>query len=134
MKKRFLFLILPFVTLILELLPYGAVCNFANPDGEPWRETFSYFSLTPLGYANAGPFLTAVITCVAFILILFYCITGKMRLAKVAKYILTAGIVTSLMPLFFGVSYFSVTGAFITVTLLCQTILVHITLKKEKTE
>lgn len=49
MKKRFLYLIFPAVALILEILPFGAVCNFANPDGEPWRETFSYFSLTPFG-------------------------------------------------------------------------------------
>ena len=56
MKKRLLYLILPLVTVILELLPYGAVCNFMNPEGDPWRETFSYFSLTPFGYANFAPF------------------------------------------------------------------------------
>ena len=70
MKKRFLYLIFPAVALILEILPFGAVCNFANPDGEPWRETFSYFSLTPFGYANAGPFITAVITCIVFVLLI----------------------------------------------------------------
>lgn len=29
MKKRFLYLLLPIITLILEILPYGAVCIFA---------------------------------------------------------------------------------------------------------
>ena len=60
MKKRLLYLFLPIVTLILEILPYGAVCNFANPEGKPWRMTFSYFDLTPFGYANFAPFLTAI--------------------------------------------------------------------------
>ena len=45
MKKRLLYVLLPIVTLILEILPYGAVCNFANPEGEPFRKTFSYFDL-----------------------------------------------------------------------------------------
>ena len=41
MKKRLTYLILPVVTLILEILPYGAVCQFANPEGAPWRETLA---------------------------------------------------------------------------------------------
>ena len=44
--------ILPVITIVLEILPYGAVCNFANPEGEVLRETFSNFDLTPFGYAN----------------------------------------------------------------------------------
>ena len=134
MKKRFLYLIFPAVALILEILPFGAVCNFANPDGEPWRETFSYFSLTPFGYANAGPFITAVITCIVFVLLIIYCFTDKLRIAKIAKNILIAGVVTSLMPLLFGISFFSVTGAFITVTLLAQVLLIHFTLKGKCSE
>ena len=56
--KKSLFVVLPLATLILELLPNGVVLNFANPEGEPWRRTYSYFSLTPFGYANVGPFIT----------------------------------------------------------------------------
>ena len=64
MKKKWcLLFIFPLAALILELLPYGAVLRFARPDGaEPFRQTFSYFNLTPFGYANFGPFLTAVLT------------------------------------------------------------------------
>ena len=54
--------------LVLEVLPYGAVLHFANPEGEPFRETFSYFDLTPYGYANFGPFITAILMCVLLIL------------------------------------------------------------------
>ena len=63
MKKRFQYLLLPIITLILEILPYGAVCNFAPSPTERIRKTFSYFDLIPFGYANFAPFLTAIITC-----------------------------------------------------------------------
>ena len=49
MKKRFLYLVLPIITLILEALPYGAVCIFATSPTDRIRETFSYFDLTPFG-------------------------------------------------------------------------------------
>ena len=76
MKKRLLYLILPIVTLILEILPYGAVCNFMRPattEGLPpgrFRELYSYFDLTPFGYANFAPLITAVITCIILLLII----------------------------------------------------------------
>ena len=76
MKKRFLYLILPIITLILEALPYGAVCVFASSPTERLRETFSYFDLTPFGYANFAPLFTAIITCLIFILLMIYCIKG----------------------------------------------------------
>ena len=59
MKKRALYLILPIVTLVLECLPFGAVCNFALDQGETVRKTFSYFDPVPFGYANFAPLLTA---------------------------------------------------------------------------
>ena len=70
MKKRFLYLVLPIITLILEVLPYGAVCIFASSPTDRIRETFSYFDLTPFGYANFAPLFTAIITCLVFILLL----------------------------------------------------------------
>lgn len=77
MKKvtRILLVIFPLAALILELLPNGVVLNFANPEGEPWRHTYSYFSLTPFGYANFGPFLTAILTCVLLALELSACLS-----------------------------------------------------------
>ena len=52
MKKRFLYLIIPIITLVLESLPYGAVCIFATSPTERVTETFSYFDLTPFGYST----------------------------------------------------------------------------------
>ncbi len=119
-KKRFLLLLLPLVTLILEILPYGAVCNFAVSPTETMRETFSYFSLTPYGYANFTPFITAVLTVVVFALLLIYCLTGKQKLKNVSFYILIAACVLSFGQLLFGLSYFSVVGLLISLTLIAQ--------------
>jgi len=63
-SRKNICLIVILAVVILELLPYGAVLNFGNPDGEPFRKTFSYFSLTPFGYANLAPFMTAVLSVV----------------------------------------------------------------------
>ena len=45
MKKKMITLALLLSALVLEILPYGAVLNFANPEGESWRKTYSYFRL-----------------------------------------------------------------------------------------
>ena len=130
MKKRLLYLILPIVTLILEILPYGAVCNFANPEGDPWRKTFSYFDLTPFGYANFTPLLTAIITCLIFVLLVIYCIKGNVRTAIRAKNILCVAVVMSLGPLAFGITYFSLVAGLITLSLIAELLLLQFSIKK----
>lgn len=125
MRKRLPYFILPIVTLVLEILPYGAVCNFANPEGAPWRRTFSYFDLTPFGYANFAPLLTAITTCVILALLLIYLFTGKNRIVAIIKVMLCAGTVLSLCPLLFGVRFFSVVGALITVSFVAEFILLY---------
>lgn len=130
MKKRLLYLILPIITLILEILPYGAVCNFANPEGEPWRRTFSYFDLTPFGYANFTPLLTAIITCLIFVLLVIYYIKGNVRTAIRAKNILCVAVVMSLGPLVFGITYFSFVAGLITLSLVAELLLLQFSVKK----
>ena len=110
--KKFSLLICPLVVLILELLPFGAVLNFANPEGESFRETFSYFSLTPFGYANFGPFITAILSCVLLVSVVIYVLKGKLK-----KFSIILGIVAcavSLSPLLFGLQYYSVIAGLIT--------------------
>ena len=68
--KKIRLLILPIITIVLEILPYGAVLVFAPSPTDRVRETFSYFSLTPFGYANFAPFITAMLTCVVLLLAL----------------------------------------------------------------
>ena len=130
MKKRSIYLILPIITLILEILPFGAVCNFANPEGEPWRKTFSYFDLMPFGYANFSPLLTAIITCLVFVLIAFYVIRGSVRAVIYAKNILFAAVVISLGPLALGVRFFSLVGGLITVSLAAELFLLRLSIKR----
>ena len=133
MKKRLLYLILPVVTVILELLPYGAVCNFMNPEGDPWRETFSYFSLTPFGYANFAPFLTAIVTCVVLAMLIIYVLTGKPGVARKARNVLAVAAVLSLGPLLFGISYYSLVGGLITATLAVEAYILHRSFRMEET-
>ena len=69
MKKRLPLLLFPVLALILEALPYGAVLQFARPAAAPLRELYSYFDLTPFGYANFAPLFTALGTCVLLVLL-----------------------------------------------------------------
>ena len=122
MKKKVIMLFLTLIALVLEILPYGAICNFANPEGEPFRRTYSYFSLTPFGYANFSPFIVAILTCV-LMGILLISITVKKRIEKPILIISSAATVLSFAPLLYGIRFFSIVGAFISITLLSTTFL-----------
>ena len=106
---------LPFLlaALVLELLPWGAVLIFAPAPDVRSRATFSYFDLTPYGYANFGPFLTAVGTCVLLLLAVIFCLRGKPALLKAATILSGVLVATSLMPLLLGPYYFTLMGALI---------------------
>ena len=123
MKKKITILCLLLCTLVLEILPYGAVCNFANPEGEPFRKTYSYFSLTPYGYANFAPLITAVLTCILLLVVLI-AIVFKKGLGKRTS--IFAGITSliSLCPMLYGLKNFSVAGAMISVCLIAVTVAV----------
>lgn len=125
MKKKIIMLCITLITLILEILPYGAVCNFANPEGEPWRRTYSYFDLTPFGYANFSPLIVAILTCVLITLILISIFTKKQMKTPILA-ISAIATVLSLAPLLFGIRYYSIVGAFITVTLTVNTIIAYL--------
>ena len=116
--KKIVLLLLSISAVILELLPYGAVLNFGNPDGEPWRQTFSYFSLTPFGYANFGPFITALLSSALLILsVIAFFKYGKGLNTAIMNVSGVAALV-SLSPLLYGIKSFSAVGAAITLILL----------------
>ena len=115
--KKILLAVLSLSALILELLPSGVALNFANPEGEPWRRTFSYFDLTPFGYANFGPFITAILTCVLVVLVALYCFKHKKGLKIAMLNVSGFAAAASLMPLMFGVRYITVIGIAISVLL-----------------
>ncbi len=130
MQKRWLHLIAPILALGLEILPYGAVCHFANPEGESWRRTYSYFDLLPFGYANFAPFLTALLTCVILVLLLVHIFVGAHRLAIVIRNLLVACTALSLCPLLLGIRYFSAVGLLITLALLAETVWLSVAVRK----
>ena len=116
--KKIGLVLLSISAIILELLPYGAVLNFGNPDGEPWRKTFSYFSLTPFGYANFGPFITALLTCVLLILSVIAIFKHSKGLNTAIMSISGIAALVSLSPLVYGINYISAVGVAITVVLI----------------
>lgn len=103
--KKILLSIFSVTALILELLPYGVVLRFANPEGEPWVKTYSYFSLLPFGYANFGPLITAILTCVLLILVAigWYKFSRGLNIAMMN----VSGFATAsaFLPLMYGIEY-----------------------------
>ena len=130
MKKKLIMLCTTLIALVLEILPYGAVCNFANPEGEPWRRTYSYFDLTPFGYANFAPFIVALLTCALTVMMVVSLVSNKSMRTPILT-VSAIATVLSLAPLLYGISFFSIVGAFIFVALALTTAVAFI---KGKTE
>ncbi len=125
--KKIGFVLLPIVTIVLELLPSGAVLIFAPSPTEAVRKTFSYFSLMPFGYANFAPFVTALLTC--FILLLAFISIKRSSCIKAVFLISLIAAAISLVPLAYGISYYSVTGSMITATLAVESVLAKLAMK-----
>ena len=122
--KKVCLAVLPALTIVLELLPLGAVCIFATSPTERVKETFSYFSLTPFGSANFAPLITATLTVAIFLLSLF-----SLKKKGVLKALFVLSIITvviSLLPLMYGLDYYTLVGAFITGTLVIESVLAKI--------
>ena len=93
--KKVCLVVLPALTIVLEVLPLGAVCIFATSPTERVKETFSYFSLTPFGYANFAPLITATLTVAIFLLSLF-----SLKKKCVLKALFVLSIITVVISLF----------------------------------
>ncbi len=115
--KKILLSVLTLGVLALELLPNGVILRFANPEGEPWVRTYNYFNLTPFGYANFGPFIAAILTCVLLVLAVIYLFRQSKGLNAAVMIVSGIATATSLMPLMFGVEYITVIGVIITILL-----------------
>jgi len=119
--------IVTLVIIVLESLPYGAVLNFGEPNSDGSigfiRKTYSYFSLTPGGYANFAPFLTAVLSCALMFVIVISIFMEKNALKNASRILSILALLTSLMPLLLGVWYYSVCGLAISILLTGEIIL-----------
>lgn len=121
--KKAASLLLPALTILLELLPGGAVLVFAPSPTERVRETYPYFSLTPLGYANAAPLITAALTCVLLGIAVIRAVTGSRALEKPLFILSAAAAVISVLPLLGGIEFYSVVGGIITAALAAESAL-----------
>ena len=131
MKKKLIMLCTALIALVLEILPYGAVCNFANPEGEPWRRTYSYFDLTPFGYANFAPLIVALLTCALTVMIVVSLVSKKPMRTPILT-VSAIATVLSLAPLLYGIRFFSIIGAFISVVLALATVMAFVKGKSEE--
>lgn len=125
MKKKMITLALLLSAVVLEILPYGAVCNFANPEGPPHRVTYSYFSMIPYGYGDFGPLITAILTCVLLVILVLSLLLKK-DWNKSISIISAIATLTSLAPLMFGIRNFSIVGAMISVCILATFVISRI--------
>ena len=129
-KTRFIFLILCVCSLVLEALPYGAVCRFATPE-ETIIETFSYFSLVPYGYANFGPFITAVLTCLLFIFAVILFTSVGRKVIGTARIISIISVASSFLPLMSGIDCYNFVSLTISLLMIAQFIVIMIISKRK---
>lgn len=129
-KTKIIFLILCVCSLVLEALPYGAVCRFATPE-ETYTETFSYFSLVPYGYANFGPFITAVTTCILFIFAIVLFTSVGRKVIGAARIISIISVAASLLPLMFGIDCYNFVSLTISLLMIAQFIVIMIISKRK---
>ena len=108
--KRIALWVLPLTALIFELLPSGVVLRFANPEGEPWVRTYCHFDLTPFGYANFGPLIAAVLTCMLLLLVVIYLIKPRKGLNTAIMNVSGFAAVAAFAPVMFGLEYLTVIG------------------------
>ncbi|MCD7754768.1 MAG: hypothetical protein LUJ09_00290 [Firmicutes bacterium] len=121
-KSRIALGIAYLVTLVLEILPLGAVCVFC-PDGETEiRTTYSYFDLVPFGYANFSPLIVAILTVVLVALSAVYFAKGNPRIGKAIATLSIIALALSFAPLVYGVKYYSFVGGCISACLLAAAI------------
>ena len=131
-KRSFVLLAIAVTILSLELLPYGAVLEFAHMSPDLtlsyYEQHFSYFDPMVYGHGHFGPLITAVLTCMLAVItvIAVFFKNRAVRIALRAVSVLT--LLFSLTPMLTGC--YSPVGMAISVLLLVTCI---ISLKKEET-
>lgn len=131
-KKKIAMTVLSILTLILEILPYGAVCVFSDGVTE-YRETYSYFDLRPFGYANFSPLITAVLSCVILVLCIILCFRKSKKLNKALATLSGLAAVISFVPFLMGLGFrfYGVCAAAIT-ALLAVIFILALSVKKRE--
>lgn len=131
-KRKIAMTVLSVLSLILEILPYGAVCVFSDGVTE-YRETYSYFDLRPFGYANFSPLITAVLSCVILVLCIILCFRKSEKLNKALATLSGLAAVISFVPFLMGLGFrfYGVCAAAIT-ALLAAIFILALSVKKRE--
>lgn len=98
-KRKLLSLIILVIILVLELLPYGAVMSYTQPEVGTMTKTLSCFSLISFRQGNVYPLITAILTCIMLVLSLIYFVKPIASLGLIMKAILLVSILTSIAPI-----------------------------------
>jgi hypothetical protein len=131
--KNILALALIVCALIMQILPLGAVCRFANPEGEPHVVLCSYFDLLPYGYGHVSPLLCGIVTVLWLLIsVLAFCLKKSWQTGRsVLGY---GAFLLSLAPILLGPAYMNAWGWAIAI-LLCAALFLtkrpHVSKKKE---
>ena len=131
-KRSFVLLAIAVTILSLELLPYGAVLEFAHMSPDLtlsyYEQHFSYFDPMVYGHGHFGPLLTAVSTCILAVFAVM-AVFLEARVVRTALRVASAlTLLFSLTPILTGC--YSPVGMAISALLLVTCI---ISLKKEET-
>lgn len=104
--------------LVMEILPIGAVLVFAAGPDERIKESFSYFSLTPFGYANFFPLFAGIATAAAVLCCLIGILFEKEKLKNTAFILNISALIFSLLPFLMSRDYMNLFSWIISLLLL----------------
>ena len=130
-KKAFVVFLIAILLLILELLPFGAVLEFAHmsPDLTVgyYEQPFSYFDPIVYGYGHFGPFITAILTCLLAIVSVIHVFADHRATRMILPITSALTLLSSLTPMLTGC--YSPLGGVISALLFVALIILF---KKEK--
>ncbi len=130
-KRTFVLLAIAVTILSLELLPYGAVLEFAHMSPELtlgyYEEHFSYFDPMVYGHGHFGPLITAVLTCMLAVITVIAVFFENRAVQISLRVVSVLTLLFSLTPMLTGC--YSPVGMAISALLLVTCI---ISLKKEE--
>lgn len=136
MKKRKLILMFTFaVAVVLELLPFGVMCNFSDGEQTVLRR-FSCFSMVPYAYGCMLPLVAAILSVAALVLSIVY-LTPKIagRRAVAVPWIIVAvaavASVASVLHILLRWEWRTLPGALIAAVLVAGTALAVFASRKE---
>jgi len=107
--------------LVLMALPIGVSLRFSTSPTDISTQTFSYFSLTVLGYGDVFPLMTAITACISIVIYVIVLLTVKkhLKLRKSAMFISVFSACASVLV----VLYEFMTGSFNIISLVISVLM-----------